>query len=94
MDTTQAIGFAAGFAHVVHTSSWWLWLGGIILLLAALWIVLEVEAKKANFDPSNIEKVLLAVTVLTIGCAIFGRAANVGVNTSKAAAAKGYYLGY
>lgn len=94
MDTTRAIGFAAGFQHCIHTSSYWVSLAIVIGICALLWALLEFVANKANFDPSNLEKVLLIAAVLAISCAIFGRPAQVGANTSVTMAAKGNYLGY
>lgn len=94
MDPNKTISFGTAFAHCASTSSWWLSLGITVLILVALWIALEVEAKKANFDPSNVEKVLLVVTVFAIGLALLMRPAEVAANTSIAEAAKGLWLGY
>lgn len=94
MNPNQSISFSTAFAHCASTGSWWLSLGITVIILAALWIALEIEAKKANFDPSVVEKVLLVVTVFALGLAILMRPCEVAANTSIASAAKGMWLGY
>lgn len=87
----QPIGFSAGFAHCVHTGSYWLWLFFAVVISAIL--LYQVFFSKTE-KTDVVKGVLIVVSAFILFIAIFMRPAEVGANTSKDQAARGVYIGY
>lgn len=93
MDTTQQITLSQAFAHCASTGSYWLW---IAIALAACGLTCFLWYKAAKNNPVNIiiQIVLTFAMVAAIVCSILIRPCDVAANTSRAAAARGHFLGY
>jgi heme/copper-type cytochrome/quinol oxidase subunit 2 len=91
MDKT--ISFGQALAHCAGTTSYWV--GIIIVLLviaAAITIVWRVQRKyEVNPYAKVIGAFVLAAALLV---AILGRPANIAANTTQEQAARGVYIGY
>lgn len=94
MDTSAPIGFLAGWKHCMGTSSYWIWIGAFLLIVAIIYFLIKRWSNKTNTDPSKMLMVFWAVVVLLGSLFLFMRPAQVGWNTSVDMAAHGQYLGY
>lgn len=94
MDTSAPIGFLAGLMHCWHTSSYWISFACVMGGIGILWAALEYFAKKNDFDPSNIEKVLMVIAIFAFFTCLLMRPCEVGGNTSVDMASHGQYIGY
>jgi len=89
----DAISLGQAFAYCATLTSYWIWIGVVVIFLFGGLGVLEWFGRKNNVDASNAKMVWAIAFILLLAIAIGKDPFNVSQNTTKADAKRGVFIG-
>lgn len=94
MDTSKTISWTLAWHHCASTTSYWLWIGIVLVVGVVGFLLINRAADKQNVSLDKYKLIFAVVCVMALACAIFLRPSQVAANTSTRMASENHWLGY
>lgn len=92
MDTSKTISWGMAWHHCASTSSYWLWIAGVVVVGLLGVLAINAMANKMNKDLDKAKLWFCVVMVFALAFAILASPSSVAANTSVDMASRGVYI--